>query len=277
METWKRIFRTGLAAALTALLTAAAQAAAVSFDGAFEGISLTETLAPDAGRSLPSITPSAAGARAYDFQTLYRLLGYPSPKYFGSSEDEVSDLKTYTSKRNTYYKEINDYLRFHPEPYDWYGTSPEDAENIVKNLDRIFGRVPVLPGDLILFRGLDLKFRAGKSYEISEEFSDKGYASTSSSFKVARYFAIEINDNERTPSRKAIFALYFDQPGERGILIDAEEDEVILRRGLKFKVMAKKQDIKKYDLYLLQVCSEVCASSLREGVRDFWTNFNVRD
>lgn len=281
MKIFKRIFGGGLAAVVFSLSINTAKAAEVSFDGAAGGLSLAETARYFQSRTadlpLPSPVSAAAGARTYDFKLLYRALGYPAPDYFGSNEAEVTDLDSYTSKQDAFYEEINGYLRFYPKPYDWYGTGPEDARIIVKNIDRVFGRVPPLPADLILFRGLDLKFRANKSYAVGEEFTDKGYVSTSVSFKVARYFAIEINDNETTSSRKAVFAMYMNRPGEKGILIDQGEDEVILRHGMKYKVMAKKDNVEKYDLYLVQACSGACSETLAAEVSNFWSGFNVKD
>jgi len=280
MKKFKKIFGSALAAVLLSLSIKTTEATEFLFDGTDSGFSLAETVnyleIPGADLPGPSAI-SAAGARTYDFKLLYHDLGYPSPDYFGSNETEVTDLDSYTSKQDAFYEEINGYLRFYPKPYDWYGTGPEDARVIVRNIDRVFDRVPSLPANLILFRGLDLKFRADKSYAIGEEFTDKGYVSTSVSFKVARYFAIEINDNAVTGSRKAVFALYMDRPGEKGILIDQGEDEVILRHGRKYKVMAKKDNVVKYDLYLVQACSAACSETLAAEVRAFWSGFNVQD
>ncbi len=212
--------------------------------------------------------------QTYDFKTLYKSLGYHKPGYFGASSDEIYALRIYATKEEAYYKEINDYLRFYPKNYDWYGTSPEEAEVIVGNMDRFFLRVPVLPADLILFRGISLKFRSNKGYEINEEFTEKAYVSTSSSFKIAKYFAIEKDDDESGDSRKAVLAFYNNRPGEKGILVDQEEDEIILKRGIKFRIMAKKETGEKYDFYLMQICSASCETFLRDDVRYFWDNFN---
>lgn len=254
-----------------------AKAADISFDGDAGGLSLkdyVQTLVPDQ----PGVPPvaAAAGAHVYAFKTLYSGLGYPSPGYFGSSEEEVMDLDTYTSKEDTFYGEINGYLRYYPAPYDWYGTGPEDARAIVGRLDNIFARTPSLPGDLILFRGLGLGYRDNRPFAMGEEFVDKGYVSTSVTYGVARHFAVEMGDEE-TPSRRAIFTLYLSAPGEKGILVDQGEDEVMLPHGHKFRVMAKKDDVKKYDLYLVQVCAAACDTTLRGDVKDFWDGFAMQD
>ena len=260
----------------------AVKAAEGLFDGGYAGVSLSEAVLDLKGQAslletpVPSIVESprvAAGARVYDFKKLYGSLGYPRPDFFGANETEIMDLDSYTSKFDSFYEEINGYLRFYPEPYDWYGTGPEDAKLIVKNIDHIFTLVPPLPGDLVLFRGVDLKFRGNKSYAAGEEFVDKGFVSTSTSYKVAKYFAEKGDKEENVGSKRAIFALYNNLPGDKGIFIDQNEDEVILRHGMTFKVMGKKVTGEKYDFYLVQICARACEASLAKDVRAFWENF----
>ena len=145
-----KIFNGGLAL-LAAFFAGAAEAAEIRFDTP-GGPGLAE-YARGAEIAVPLAAPAApVGAHVYDFKTLYGGLGYPSPDYFGSTEEEVMDLDTYTSKYDSFYDEINGYLRFHPAPYEWYGTGPGDAKVIVEHLDNVFRRAPAIPGDLILFR-----------------------------------------------------------------------------------------------------------------------------
>jgi hypothetical protein len=219
------------------------------------------------------VAPAAEAARVYDFKALYRGLGYPSPDYFGSTVDEVMDLDTYTSKDDTFYGEINGYLRYHPEPYEWYGTGPDDAKLIVERLDNIMRRAPEIPGDLVLFRGLGLGWRGDKPFADGEEFTDRGYVSTSVSYDVARYFAIEKDPDEAEASRRAVFVIYFTRPAERGILVDQGEDEVMLERGRKFRVMARKDDAEKFDIYLVQACAGECETAPRPDAAAFWSDF----
>lgn len=252
----------------------AAHAAAISFDGAPGGLSLAG-FQRAAAVEPPAAAPEPAGAHVYDFKSLYRSLGYPSPDYFGSTEAELQDLDSYTSKEDTFYSEINGYLRFYPAPYDWYGTGPDDAKIIVKHIDSIFGRAPALPKDLILFRGLGLGWHGDKPFAPGEEFVDKGYVSTSASYEVARHFAVGMSDGEEKASRRAVFVLYLARPGEKGILIDKEnEDEVILPHGRRFKVMAAKNAAAPYDLYLVQVCAAACDAAVRPDVDYFWSGFS---
>jgi hypothetical protein len=221
---------------------------------------------------------AVSGARTYEFKTLYSQLGYPDPGYFGASPEEIRDLATYTNQivADSYYRDINSYLRFYPEPYEWRTINPQQADAIVQNLDRLFTRVPPLPGDLILFRGLTLKFRGNRSYGVNEEFIEKSYASTTTSYLVARHFATLFTPITDTTTLKAIFAIYNNHPGERGILINQEEDEVILRHGIQFRVMGRKEIGQKFDFYLIQACSNPCETFTRRDVEDFWTNFKTK-
>lgn len=260
-----------IAGGLLASSIAISASAEFYFDKPSAGLSIADDRA-----AFPVPLAAPAGAHTYDFKSLYRSLGYPSADFFGSSEDEVMALEAYISKEDPIYGEINGYLRYHPQPYEWYGTGPEDAKVIVGHIDTMLRRAPKLPGDLLLFRGLGLGYRNNKPFETGEEFVDKGYVSTSVTYSVARYFAVEMGDAEK-PDRRAVFALYFAAPGERGILIDQGEDEVILGHGRKFRVMGRKAGMEKYDLYLVQACAASCDTTLRRDVKDFWDAFSVSD
>ncbi len=201
--------------------------------------------------------------KTYNFNELSTKLGYPSDNFFGSSEEEILDLDTYTTKDDTFYRDINLYLRSLPnKKIDWTSVNPEDSAKIVKSIDAIYKRVPALPSDLILFRGIDLNYRNNKSFDRGGEYIEKGYVSTSSSFKVANYFANEINDNATSSSLKALMVLYSNKPGLKGILIDQGEDEVLLSHGEKIKIMEVDKS-KKYDLYLVQICSTICEAQTK--------------
>lgn len=258
-------FRNILSAAFAAVLLSGGQAFAADF--ALPSFSLSAL--PAAEVEVPKAFPVPAASRVYDFKSLYSSLGYPSPDYFGSSDDAVMDLETYTSKEDSYYSEINGYLRFYPQPYEWYGTSPEYAKEIVERIDSVFERVPSVPADLVLFRGLRLGWHGNKPFSAGEEFTDKAYVSTSLSLKVAEYFALEMGDEE---NRSAVLVIYLNRP-EKGILFDQGEDEVMLGRGRTFRVM----DVRKggrYDLALVQLCDGGCDTTLREGVAGFWSGFS---
>ena len=270
MKLLRKVHLFPIAAVIAALWPGSARTAEFSFDRPSAGISFSNI-----GIEIPRAAPAPVGAHVYDFNTLYKSLGYPSPTYFGSTTDELTDLNAYTDQEDPLYGEINGYLRFYPKPYEWYGTGPDQAKTIVRHIDNIFKRTPALPSDLILFRGLGLGYRGNKPFEMGEEFTDKGYVSSSVSYKVAYHFAVEMGAAEDKPSRRAIFVVYLSRPGEKGILIDAGEDEVILGHGRTFRVMAGKDVSQKYDLYLVQACSGPCEAAVKPDVKDFWDGFSV--
>ena len=214
-----------------------------------------------------------ANAKVYDFKNLYKTLGYSKDSnYFNATPDELMSIESYIDKYDSFYTEINNYLRYYPAPYEYNGSGPEDSKEMVKNIDRVIGRAPKIPSDIILFRGLTLKWHQNKAFEIGEEYFDKAYISTSTSYSVADYFAKGLSDEKRINEKKAIFALYFEQKIVKGLLIDQGEDEVILPHGQRFKIMQKKT-MKEYDYYLVQVCEKICKESIeKKDVLEWWAN-----
>lgn len=209
-----------------------------------------------------ALSAHAVEYKEYKFDDLWSKMNYPVALEKAATEDAQNDLDTYTSKDDTWYRDINAYLRNFPKTdYDWNSISPEDAAPMVKNIDSIYANLKPIPADIILFRGVDLKFRKSKSYEVGDEFIEKGYASTSTSKKVADYFANHINDNETTSSLKAIVVLYSTKKNLKGILIDQGEDEVLLSHGEKIRIMEVDHS-RKHDVYLAQICGETCAPTM---------------
>jgi hypothetical protein len=204
---------------------------------------------------------------ATTFKSLYKSLGY-TDAYFGATEQELSALEDYISTQNPTYKEINGYLRNWPKPYEWYGTSPEQAKVIVQNLDHLFERVPFLPKNLLLHRGLSLQYRK-TNLEIDDEFNDeKGYVSTSMSYTIAEGFAIRVNARNRA---QAIFTIYSNSDQTKGILIDKGESEVLLKRDSKFRVMDKLGMN-----YLIQYCVKECEKTARPELQLAWKKLFIR-
>ena len=216
-----------------------------------------------------------AEARVYDFKKLYEDLGYKKQtNYFNSTQDELMAIESYIDKYDNFYGEINDFLRFHPMPYEWSGTGPEDAKWMVAGIDHIISKAPEIPSDIILFRGLTLKWRGNKAFTVGEEFLDKAFVSTSTTYSEAEYFAKGLSDPKRAKEKKALFALYFDQEHVKGLMIDQGEDEIILNHGKKFRIMEKKVKAE-YDLYLVQVCTNTCNSLVkRKEISSWWKTKN---
>ncbi len=221
------------------------------------------------------LAPYSFGAelKNYNFSKLYKDLSYLESENFGASEEEIEALNTYTTKEDSFYRDINAYLRAFPDTnYDWYGVSPEDSKKIVKNLDRYLTRVPNIPNNIVLYRGVDLKRRKNKSFVSGEEFIEKGYLSTSTSYKVAYYFANEMNDRARNGTRKGIFVLYSTLSPLKAILIDQGEDEALLKHSQKIRIMQVKTK-KNYDIYLAQICSQVCLKEASPEAKRFFKKF----
>ncbi|MGZ3805695.1 MAG: ADP-ribosyltransferase [Pseudobdellovibrionaceae bacterium] len=199
-------------------------------------------------------------AGVYDFHTLQLELGYAATdSWFGSSEKEIASLEDYLNKNEEYYTEINRFLRFYPAPYEWYGKGPDAAKVDVQNIDNIFKRIPVLPKDIILFRGVRLNWKKSNSFKVGEIFSDKAFASTSTDLKIADQFTYDDIENGAS-----IYILYFNQSHAKGILIDQGENEVLLQHGQTFKVMDKNTSRDK-TFYLIQVCGfSVCSKKVQQ-------------
>lgn len=211
-------------------------------------------------------------AKVYDFKSLYKQLGYDKQSnYFGATQDEIFSIESYIDKYETFYAEINNFLRFYPDSYDFEGTTPELAKQNVKDIDNIIKRTPKLPNDIILFRGLTLKWHGDKQFELGEEYFDKAYISTSTSYLSAEYFAKGLSTEKHKNEKKALFALYFEQSEVKGLLIDQGEDEVILPHGQKFRIMRKVHRAE-YDYYLVQVCNKSCRLEIEQKeINDWWT------
>lgn len=212
-------------------------------------------------------------AKVYEFKNLYQSLGYTKDSnYFNASPDEVMSIESYIDKYDSFYAEINNFLRYYPAPYEYNGSGPESSKEMVKNIDRVISRAPSIPSDIILFRGLTLKWHQNKPFEIGEVYFDKAYISTSTTYSVAEYFAKGLSDEKRVNEKKAIFALYFEQKVVKGLLIDQGEDEVILPHGQRFKIMDKR-NMPEYDYYLVQVCPKICKERIEKPeVLKWWKN-----
>jgi hypothetical protein len=217
------------------------------------------------------LTSCLSFGKTYEFKQLYKELGYHKQQdYFNSSSDEIMSIESYIDKYESFYTEINDFLRFYPAQYNYGGTSPELASQNVKDIDKIISKAPLLPKDIFLFRGLTLKWRQDRPFEIGDEFEDKAYVSTTTTFSVAEYFAKGLSSDRHMSKTKALFALYFTSQKVPGLLIDQGEDEVLLNHGQKFRIMQKRKSTE-FDLYLVQVCAKTCEASIQgKDVHNWW-------
>lgn len=132
---------------------------------------------------------------------------------------EVMGLKTYSSDngKTSFYKEINNDLRSGKE------LSPT-AANITRNLDQTFASAETTE-PIEVYRGLDGKFAASLTKGAS--FVDNGFASTTSSDKVAKSFAggddaVVMKISVPKGSKAVSMGNVSDYP---------EEQEILLNRG----------------------------------------------
>jgi hypothetical protein len=231
------------------------------------------------------LPPAGAWGGTYEFQKLWGRLGY-SDEFFGATEDELTSLRSYIEKFDSFFSEINGYLRFYPKTYTWYGTGPKEAREEVRHIDAIFKRAPGLPADLVVYRGLTLEWRANRPFGVGEQFVEKAYSSTSTNREVALSFARPSADSpddgedEEHPGKKgaaqALLVIYFRSAHPRGLLINQGEDEVILPHGTLFRVMDR--DLRADPpRYLVQACEEgVCDwRSNRADVLALWRQERV--
>lgn len=226
------------------------------------------------------------------FKSLYKHLGYKDEFYFNATEDEVDALTTYTEKADTYYKDINKFLRSKP-PYDyeWYSISPEEALNISTKLNSLIDKMPLLPAPLILYRGLTLDYRKNRLFTEGESFSEAAFFSTSTNLNKAYFFATQYcaidtlkkynpalhQERQKNKSEQAILVLYMTSP-QKAVLMDQGEDEVLFKTQQKLKIM-KARKVNDVHFYLTQMCGQSdCAEKAPENlVQNFLkASFNVR-
>jgi len=216
-----------------------------------------------------------AQAGTYDFKKLHHDLGYEeTSNYFGASPEAIDDLSQYTDKFEDYFAQINGYLRFYPHDYEWSGVGPNEAKIMVSKIDEIFIKIPPLPSDIILFRGLTMQWHHDLPFEIGEEYEDKAYISTTTTKSIAEYFGNGMNKDEQK-EKGTVLALYFNSPESKGILIDQEnEDEVMLQHDQKFRMM-ERQLGSKNNYYLVQICGpKQCSTEEPAFASKFWKSLN---
>jgi hypothetical protein len=215
------------------------------------------------------LSVSNSFASTYTYQELYDKLEYSKIEKTLRSSPEMDSLAMYIDPSDTNYSEINQYLRH--IPHDWYAIGPKEAKATVKDIDYLMKNHPALSQDLVLFRGLNLNWRSNRPFKINEEFTDKAYISTSLNLKIAEQFATKENENG------VLLVMYFENKPSKGILVpsnEAQEEEVLLERGMSFKVMdTKKRD--SYTLHLVQICghSECKRSIKNEDAKKIWAQF----
>jgi len=194
----------------------------------------------------------------WNYEELSESLGYSSLQNNPElSENEKFYLGEY--KTNTY-KVINSSLR--------QGLSMNDGlKAYVTGIDDSILKSPLIPNDVILYRGITLDYRGGKPYLENEEFTDKAYISTSLNLLTAKNFA-----EEHTEKGSMVFLIYSDQQFN-GTLMSEYEAEVLLKRSSKFRIMKLE---KKRGVYygLTQLCDQDCNEKISPFAQEQWAAFN---
>ncbi len=177
---------------------------------------------------------------------------------FLSASERIA-IDKYAAYKIAYYEDINPYLRGQTVGYE-YARDEEEIKFYVEKIDNGLRKVPALPKDLILFRGEGLGYRGNKPFQVGELNLQKAYVSTSTNEEEAKDFIT---------SNGTLFIIYSTQKTFRGIVINETEDEVLLPRGLYFKVMKTRllKDKGVRDsayLALVQICesSSACESTV---------------
>ena len=126
-----------------------------------------------------------------------------------------------------------------------YNVTLEDIGSIVKAFDEEIDKVPGLPSDTLLYRGVREKAANDLfSLGVGEEFTDLGFASTSLEYDTAEMFSREVN------ALNGVILEIEAPAGTRGISLAAyfgdttdSESEIVLARGTTFVVLSKTESI----------------------------------
>lgn len=186
-----------------------------------------------------AIACAPAKADVWSFEKMQKFTGY---SYWGSESSPLSSKQKEATRSYQAAPFINSSLR---------KTLPLEKNNrqTVHYLDKSMLLIK-FPTDLTLFRGVDLGFRNGEIYKVGEEFVDNTYTSTTINPSVAQNIA-----------KTAIYILYssrdFDALWIGGNGLNSYQEEILLPRGARFKVMNSKVRNDTY-VQLVQICGYIC-------------------
>lgn len=193
----------------------------------------------------------------YTHEQLQNYVGYESlalnPEI---NRAQFTFLSYYLDRNESWFNEINDYLRFEDH---WFGYAPKQLESAIVAIDTLLDKTHGLPKDLILFRGQDMNF-LGRHLKIGETFIERAYLSTTSDLHTSRMFS-------GFGTMSFVMILYFEDAPGRGLVVNSSDYEVLLQRNLNLKVMDSiRNGTRRYGL--VQICPE-------EGCADKVSNMKV--
>jgi hypothetical protein len=175
-------------------------------------------------------------------------------KWGKSAPAEV--LEALTDYKVTGYRWINGILRGTAEEQRREWNEGEGYEDVTKqdlqrmydqwvpHIDRAFKTAPVVPENITVYRGT-----IAQTYEVGDEFTDPGFASTSLTISRAQDFAAWQTERSEWPEEDGpkqppgVVAEIRVPKGTRAIYLDAvtkgvDEFELLLDRGLKYRVVS---------------------------------------
>jgi hypothetical protein len=206
-------------------------------------------------------------AQQWDYSVLEKHLGYS--KYYRDNpylnKAEKYAIRTYTNYDEPYYKDINDVLRDIPRPDGIYYIDFFDVLEISKDIDNAINKLPALPNDMILFRGVNLAYRDYIPHGNGDVFIDKAFFSTSVYDGVGTAFA----------GKGVMYAIYSSKKKRDGILCNPIEREVILPRSQAYKVMDTFK-LEKNHVQLIQRCEDKdsCLEDIHlPSVNSWWDKY----
>jgi hypothetical protein len=143
-------------------------------------------------------------------------------------------------------------------------------EQKIKVLDKTITDSPMIPGDVTLFRGANMSWRDG-TYKIKREFFDKGFTSTSLSFLRASIFT-----GGSSKSHRVLYIMYSNDKLTKALWLNTpNEQEVLLPRNSKLKVMKEKISNYGYMIQLIQICKLKCLENIsREDVINIFNKYD---
>ena len=213
----------------------------------------------------------AGHAPLYSYEELSQIIGYrdiwETYQQGRISLDEHWALSSYVEYDDPIYPEINQYLRLGKSDPLYYFESLDELKKTVLNMDSGLKKLAKLPGNLLTFRGTSFGFRENRCYDQNEEYRDLGFVSTSVVKSVAEGFA-GVHSEKKKGS--GVLYLYSNAEQHPGLLINPLEKEVLLPRGMNYKVM-KRKDLGGVCHLLVQICETVCQTSIsRPEISVYW-------
>ena len=209
----------------------------------------------------------------YSYKELSAIVGYrdiyEAQNQKKVLEEEAWALQSYVEYDDPIYPEINSYLRTGKAEELYYFTDVDDLKKTISNMDKGIKKLAKLPSNLMTFRGVTFGFRQNKCYEKNEVYLDKAFVSTSVKLGVAEAFAGV--ETEKLKGSGVLY-LYTDSSKHPGILINQLEEEVLLPRGLTYKVMDRVDRNGSCQL-LVQICNQTCSEEVENlTVQKTWNS-----